>query len=152
MDPRITQLAEQLITYSVKLQPGEKIYIEIKGLEAMELGKELVRVATVHGGVPFWYYNDETLSRGFVKNAGEDQFAAWGEFHAPIMESVDAYIGVRGLGLVLSGGRSVYGLPDDFRGVAILEPLGVPLLAILLVLTYLVFSRVFPTLPLPNRS
>lgn len=51
-----------------------------------------------------------------------------------------AYIGVRGLGLVLSGGRSVYGLPDDFRGVAILEPLGIPLLAILLVLTYVVFS------------
>ena len=50
MDPRNTKLAEQLITYSVKLQPGEKIYIEIKGLEAMELGKELVRVATEHGG------------------------------------------------------------------------------------------------------
>ncbi len=96
MDPRNTQLAEQLITYSVKLQPGEKIYIEIKGLEAMELGKELVRVATVHGGVPFWYYNDETLSRGFINNADQEQFASWGRFHKPIMEAVDAYIGVRG--------------------------------------------------------
>ena len=96
MDPRITTLAEQLITYSVKLQPGEKIYIEIKGLEALELGKELVRVATVHGGVPFWYYNEETISRGFIRNAGKEQFEAWGAFHAPIMEAVDAYIGVRG--------------------------------------------------------
>ena len=96
MDPRISQLAEQLITYSVKLQPGEKIYIEIKGIESLELGKELVRYATLHGGVPFWYYNEETLSRGFIKNANEDQFKAWGEFHLPIMESVDAYIGVRG--------------------------------------------------------
>lgn len=96
MDPRITQLAEQLITYSVKLQPGEKIYIEIKGLEALDLGRELVRTATIHGGVPFWYYNDETISRGFVKNAGEDQFKAWGRFHRPIMEAVDAYIAVRG--------------------------------------------------------
>jgi len=96
MDPRVTELAEQLITYSVRLQPGEKIYIEIKGLEAMELGRELVRVATAHGGVPFWYYNDETLSRGFINNANQEQFAAWGEFHAPIMEAVDAYIGVRG--------------------------------------------------------
>jgi aminopeptidase len=96
MDPRVTKLAENLITYSVKLQPGEKIYIEIKGLEAMDLGRELVRVATEHGGVPFWYYNDETLSRGFIKNAGEEQFVAWGRFHKPIMEAVDAYIGVRG--------------------------------------------------------
>ena len=96
MDPRNTKLAEQLITYSVKLQPGERIYIEVKGPEALELGQELVRVATLHGGVPFWYYNDETLSRGFVRNASEAQFQAWGAFHRPIMEAVDAYIGVRG--------------------------------------------------------
>jgi aminopeptidase len=96
MDPRNTKLAEQLITYSVKLKPGEKVYIEIKGLEAMELGKELIRTATLHGGVPFWYYNDETLSRGFIKNADQAQFQAWGRFHRPIMESADAYIGVRG--------------------------------------------------------
>jgi len=96
MDPRNTKLAEQLIDYSVKLQKGEKIYIEIKGLDAMELGKELVRVATLRGGVPFWYYNDETLSRGFIKNADEEQFTAWGQFHLPVMEAVDAYVGVRG--------------------------------------------------------
>ena len=96
MDPRNTRLAEQLIDYSVTLQEGEKIYIEIKGLEALALGQELVRVATVRGGVPFWYYNDETLSRGFIRNAGQAQFAAWGKFHRPIMEAVDAYLGVRG--------------------------------------------------------
>jgi len=96
MDPRVTRLAEQLITYSVRLQPGEKIYIEIKGLEALDLGRELVRVATAQGGVPFWYYNDETLSRGFIQGAGQEQFEAWGAFHRPIMEAVDAYIGVRG--------------------------------------------------------
>ena len=51
-----------------------------------------------------------------------------------------AFIGVRGLGLVLSGGRSVYGLPDGFRGVASAEPLGIPVLVILLVATYIIFS------------
>jgi len=96
MDPRVTKLADQLIHYSVRLQPGEKIYIEIKGLEAMDLGRELVRAATEAGGVPFWYYNDETLSRGFIRHAGEAQFQAWGAFHRPIMEAVDAYVGVRG--------------------------------------------------------
>ncbi len=96
MDPRDRQLAEQLISYSVKLQPGEKIYLEIKGLHALALGQELIRAATLAGGVPFWYYNDETLNRPFIKNAGEAQFAAWGQFHRPIMEAVDAYIAVRG--------------------------------------------------------
>jgi aminopeptidase len=96
MDPRVTKLADQLINYSVRLEPGEKIYIEIKGLEAMDLGRELVRAATAAGGVPFWYYNDETVSRHFIKGASEEQFQAWGAFHRPIMEAVDAYIGVRG--------------------------------------------------------
>jgi ribose transport system permease protein len=50
-----------------------------------------------------------------------------------------AFIGVRGLGLVLSGGRSVYGLPDEFRGVASTDVFGVPLLVILLIATYLLF-------------
>lgn len=41
-DPRIEQLANNLIQYSVKLQRGEKILIEVDGLE-IPLAKELVR-------------------------------------------------------------------------------------------------------------
>jgi aminopeptidase len=96
MDPRNHTLARQLIEYSVKLQPGEKIYLEIKGLHALDLGKALVKAATGAGGVPFWYYNDEELSRQFIKYADQEQFQNWGRFHRPIMEAVDAYIGVRG--------------------------------------------------------
>ena len=95
-DPRVTQLAEQLITYSVDLQPGEIIYLEVKGEHALDLGRELIRVATVKGGVPFWYYNDESVSRHFIKHASAEQFQKWGKFHRPIMEAVDAYIAVRG--------------------------------------------------------
>lgn len=40
-----------------------------------------------------------------------------------------SFIWVRGIVTALSGGRSVYGLPDSIRGVAILSVLGVPLLA-----------------------
>ena len=53
-----------------------------------------------------------------------------------------AFIGVRGLGLVLSGGRSVYGLPTEFRAVATTSLLGVPLLVAILVATYLLFGFV----------
>jgi len=96
MDPRNQRLAAQLIGYSVKLQPGEKLYLEIKGQHALELGRAVIRAATEAGGVPFWYYNDEELSRSFIRHASQAQFQAWGKFHRPIMESVDAYIGVRG--------------------------------------------------------
>jgi len=95
-DPRLAALADQLVSYSVDVQPGEKIYLEIKGVEALALGRELVRAATQRGAVPFWYYNDEDLARPFVRHAGEAQFEAWGAFHRGIMEQVDAYIAVRG--------------------------------------------------------
>ena len=53
-----------------------------------------------------------------------------------------AYIGVRGLGLVLTGGRSVFGLPDGFRQVASTDVLGLPVLVFLLAAVYLVFHVV----------
>jgi len=50
------------------------------------------------------------------------------------------FIMIRGLGLVLTGGRSMYGLPDSFRSVATTDVLGLPLLVVILVLAYVLFS------------
>ncbi len=50
------------------------------------------------------------------------------------------FIMIRGLGLVLTGGRSMYGLPPSFRGVATIDVLGLPLLVVILVLAYVLFS------------
>jgi ribose transport system permease protein len=58
-----------------------------------------------------------------------------------------SYIFARGLVVALSGGRSVYGLPDAMRIMAIERPLGVPLLAWMLILVYLVFAFVLAKTP-----
>ncbi len=50
------------------------------------------------------------------------------------------YIALRGLGLVLTGGRAMYGLPDDMRFIAANDLLGLPLLIWVLVATYLAFG------------
>ncbi len=52
------------------------------------------------------------------------------------------YISVRGLGLILTGGRSMYGLPNDFRAAGSSDLLGLPLLIWILVVTYIVFGAV----------
>jgi ribose transport system permease protein len=52
------------------------------------------------------------------------------------------YIAYRGLGLILTGGRSIYGLPDDFRFVASNSFLGLPLLVWVLVAIYGVFGAI----------
>ncbi len=52
------------------------------------------------------------------------------------------FIAIRGLGLVLTGGRSMYGLPDSFRGVATLDVFGLPLLIVILISAYVFFQIV----------
>jgi ribose transport system permease protein len=49
-------------------------------------------------------------------------------------------IAIRGLGLVLTGGRSMYGLPESFRAVATTNVFGLPLLVLILVAAYVVFG------------
>jgi len=95
-DKRNELLAKQLLEYSTKVQPGETVYIEIKGKEALELGKQLIKKATQIGATPFWYYNDESLLRQYVQNANEDQHKRQAELHMELMTRADAYIGVRG--------------------------------------------------------
>ena len=58
-----------------------------------------------------------------------------------------AYIFARGVVVALSGGRSVYGLPDAMRVMAIERPLGVPLLAWTLIAVYLVFAFILTKTP-----
>jgi ribose transport system permease protein len=52
------------------------------------------------------------------------------------------YIAIRGFGLVLTGGRSMYGLPDDFRAVATTDLFGLPLLVAILIVAYVVFHAI----------
>jgi ribose transport system permease protein len=58
-----------------------------------------------------------------------------------------SYIWARGLVVAMSGGRSVYGLPDSMRLMAVERPLGVPLLAWMLILVYLVFGFILVKTP-----
>ena len=44
-DKRNEILAKNLIDYSVKLKKGEILYLEIKGIQTIELGKEIVKYA-----------------------------------------------------------------------------------------------------------
>ncbi len=58
-----------------------------------------------------------------------------------------AYIFARGVVVAMSGGRSVYGLPDAMRIMAIERPLGVPMLGWMLILVYVAFAFVLTKTP-----
>jgi len=57
------------------------------------------------------------------------------------------FLAVRGLGLVLSGGRSVYSLPDEFRWFGVAEIAGVPLMGLILVVAFLIFMFILRRTP-----
>jgi aminopeptidase len=95
-DNRNTVLAKSLIDYSVKLEPGQILYLEIKGIPTLELGKEIVKHATEKGGVVFWFYNDESILRQFLMTADEKQMQILSDYHLDMMKKASAYIGLRG--------------------------------------------------------
>jgi len=93
-DPRIQQLAANLINYSVELKPEEKILIEVTG-EADDLAQALVREAYKSGGVPYIALQNHSLLREWLKKAEENQVKAQADWDRKRMEEMDAYIGLR---------------------------------------------------------
>ncbi|MDW4527702.1 aminopeptidase [Rossellomorea marisflavi] len=93
-DPRIQKLANNLINYSVQLQPGEKVLIENFGLQR-ELVTALVKEAYEAGGYPFVTLKDAAVDRSLLMGAQEEQYEMMADFEARKMDQMDAYIGLR---------------------------------------------------------
>ena len=93
-DPRVDELAERLVTYSVELKPGEKLLIELTGLE-IPLAKAIIRAANRVGGVPFLTIKDPELLGELLKGATPEQMDLIARWEAERMRAMDAYIGIR---------------------------------------------------------
>ncbi|PRX29824.1 aminopeptidase [Orenia metallireducens] len=94
LDPRIKELATNLINYSVELKKGEKILIEVFGAEN-PLARQLVKEAYEVGALPFIEVNDELLNRELLIKASAEQLEAQARYHKMRMEEMDAYIAIR---------------------------------------------------------
>ena len=73
MDERIKKLAYNLVNYSVKVQPEEKVYIHYIGSATKDLARALVKETYAAGGVPFVHYTDPTLQREVLLNCTKEQ-------------------------------------------------------------------------------
>lgn len=93
-DQRIKQLAKNLINYSVELQPGERILIELSGIE-IPLAKELIKEAYNAGGVPFLTIKHHQLLRELLMHCSQAQIKQMAGYELARMKEMDAYIGIR---------------------------------------------------------
>ena len=94
-DLRIEKLANNLLNYSINLQKGEKILIEIIGVDAIPLGKELIKQAENIGALPFFNIIDYKILREMLINSTEEQIEIYAKHDLQKMKDMDAYIGIR---------------------------------------------------------
>lgn len=94
VDERIKVLARNLINYSCRLQPGEKVLIETIHLE-LPLVTELIKEAYRVGAIPFVTIKNRTVDRALLMGATEEQMKMMAKYEAARMSDMDAYIGIR---------------------------------------------------------
>lgn len=96
MDNRIEQLAKNLVNYSCRVQPGEKVLIDFIGHDAEALTKALVNEVYLAGGLPFLQETNQRLIRTQLLGATQELFEAQTSWDALRMQQMDCYIGIRG--------------------------------------------------------
>lgn len=94
-DPRITQMAKNLLHYSVKLKPGENILIEVYD-SGEELASELIKEVYRIGGKPFLTVKRRELMRELMLGTDAEHMSRTGQYEVVRMNDMQAYIGIRG--------------------------------------------------------
>lgn len=110
-DPRLQQLADNIINYSVALKAGEKILIDSSGEATTTLVKNLIATAARAGGVPVWQRMDETYMRQLLLHGTESQFCDFSQIHLQQMKTYQAYVAVRGTNNIFE----LNDVPDEHR-------------------------------------
>jgi aminopeptidase len=95
LDPRLTRLAEVLVHHSCRVQPGEKVLIELIDIPA-EFGAECARVVRAAGGDPLIALKQMAIQRALMLNGSAAQWELIADVEKHRMENVQCYIGVRG--------------------------------------------------------
>ncbi|MDP4181047.1 MAG: aminopeptidase [Bacillota bacterium] len=93
-EPRVAQLAENIINYSLGIKKGDKLLIETFG-DALPLTKDLVRETYKAGGIPFITNKNNELIRVLLEGCSEEQIKQIALFEIERMKQMDAYIGIR---------------------------------------------------------
>ncbi|MFX3633365.1 MAG: aminopeptidase [Candidatus Pristimantibacillus sp.] len=93
-DSRLQKLAANLVGYSIDVQPGDNVLIDMIGSER-ELVKCLIEEVAKRGGRPFVETSDRTTLRTLLMHATKEQLEQWAELDLQRMKQMQGYIAVR---------------------------------------------------------
>ena len=94
LDPRVQQLARNLIHYSTNLQAGEKILIQMNN-GTLPLTKALIEEVYKVGAMPFLELVNTQLQRSVLKGASVEQLQLSASWETDRMSKMDAFIALR---------------------------------------------------------
>lgn len=95
MDSRYKQLADVLVQFSIQLKKGEKVLIDAFDIpENMVLA--IIRSVRSNGGIPFVNLQNAKVNRELIHHLESGQFECQSDWELHRMQSVDAYIAIRG--------------------------------------------------------
>lgn len=90
------ELAHQLLTHSVQLQPGENILLQLIGLNGLGLIRALAKQVRATGSHPFIKLEDTEINRILLETGDEAFWINQTETdQLPLMKQMDAFIGIR---------------------------------------------------------
>jgi aminopeptidase len=93
-DPRLVTLANNLVGYSIDVQPGENVLIEMIGSER-EIVKCLVEAVYARGGRPYVQLRDRAVEGAVLKQATTEMLEQWAEMDLIRMKNMHGYIAIR---------------------------------------------------------
>ncbi len=95
MDSRNVKLASNLVNHSCKVKEGEKVLIECRGADALELANCVIKEVYKAKGYPFIHFLPESIERNLILGTDEEHSKLLAKYECPRMDDMDAYIGIR---------------------------------------------------------
>ena len=93
-DPRLTELAENIVDYSLALKKDEKVLIHANGIACEPLVLEIVKQVYKVGGLPFVSYTNERIQRELLGKISVEQLELMARTELTRMKEMDAYVGI----------------------------------------------------------
>ncbi|MCJ7715782.1 MAG: aminopeptidase [Anaerolineales bacterium] len=96
-DPRIKKLADLLVNYSVKVQPGQWVLLR-SHIIAEPLANEVLRAVLEAGGLPTIILNSDDLTETFLRHSNDEQIKWINPIEKDLYNNIDVMIVLRAFG------------------------------------------------------
>jgi aminopeptidase len=95
MDPRYEKLAENLVSYSMEVQPRDRVMIDSSAVP-VEMVLALMRSVRRHGGSPFVKCVNSRLQKELVAHGNREDFEAMAAVELQQIRQMQCYVALRG--------------------------------------------------------